>query len=363
VMTQPPPDLRALGVAPGLVEVIEAALAKAPAERPQTAEELRARLDAAAAAGPVAAVAPPASTEEMDPTELEAAPVLVPGPAPAAVVAPPSADESGDTTVMVPSSPADHRRGRRIGRALAVGAGALAVLVLLAWALVGATSSDDDGSTAAAKGGGQTTTEPETSVSEPPSSASSAAASPTTGVTSAPTTGTPSTSTSTTSTSTTSTSTTSTSTTSVPTTSVPTTSVPTTSVPTTSAPDTTTDSTPPPDEDEDDDGKSPTKGELSSAVDDYYGIVAAGDLEQSYDLLTASFQQRQSFEEYQAFWNSVDSVSVQGRGQVDLDSLTTAVTLRYALGGGGESVEDVVLGFVEADGTLLIDSYEVVSSR
>ena len=78
VMTQPPPDLRALGVPAALATVVEAALAKDPAARPQTAEELQRRLEALTPADLAAGPPPDPATEVLAPVVPTGAPDLDP---------------------------------------------------------------------------------------------------------------------------------------------------------------------------------------------------------------------------------------------------------------------------------------------
>ena len=326
VMTQMPPDLRALGVAPGLAAVIESTLAKDPADRPQSASELQERLDAAdlADGGGAAAAAAPPPTEQMGAAALAAAPVVVPGPR----------EPETSVSPVVPAVAAAPSAGSPpgSGRPWLIGAGALAALVvvgLLAWWLLG--SRGDDGGERTATDGtatSSTTEDPASSSSAPPETGGSE---PATTPSSEPA-STPSSEPATTASS------------------EPATTAST--EPVTTAPSTTT--APP-----DDDDEGPSEDDVSGALNQYYSTVDGGDLRASYDLLSSDYQAQQPFGRYQGFWNGIDSVSVQGPAQVDLDSLTAAVTLRYVLADGSESVEDVQLGFIEGDdGSLLINSYE-----
>ncbi|MEJ7846116.1 MAG: serine/threonine-protein kinase, partial [Acidimicrobiales bacterium] len=70
IATQPAPDLRAAGIDDPLAAVVEAALAKDPADRIPTAEELRRRLEAV--------IATPTSATGGHPTRTEQLPVYLP---------------------------------------------------------------------------------------------------------------------------------------------------------------------------------------------------------------------------------------------------------------------------------------------
>ena len=155
VMTQPPPDLRPLGVPAALAEVVEAALAKDPAARPQTAEDLRARLEAASVAP--AAPPPPAATEVLRSEPPDRRPVLV---------------------------------------VAAVAAAVVLVAALVAWALVG--RSDDGGSPAASETSTTTTASSTTTTTDPGTSEAPAPSTTSPPVTLTPPTTAPSTTTTTT---------------------------------------------------------------------------------------------------------------------------------------------------------------------
>lgn len=137
VMTQPPPDLRPLGVAPALAAVVESALAKDPAQRPQTADELRARLEALDGAdlapGPAAAVV---ATEVATVVATEVAPgpaPVAPGPAPGPTPGPPP-----DLT----SEPDEAARRRRMALAAGLAAAAVVLAAVVGWALVRDSGED-----------------------------------------------------------------------------------------------------------------------------------------------------------------------------------------------------------------------------
>ena len=270
VMTQPPPDLRTLGVPPALAAVVATAMAKDPADRPQTAEEMGRRLEA------------------LTPAELAPA---------AATVA----------TAPAPAPGADRRR------MLLTAAAVLAVVVLAgvaAWAL----ARGDDGSP---------------DVAAPPSSATTSSEAPPS--TEATTTSPPST-------------------TDAPTSPPASLDEPTTTTTTTTTTTeaTTTTAAPP----------APTAAELRSAVTDYYALVDAGRLEQSYALLSPRYQAEEPFPGYRDFWEGIRSVAVQGQPSADAGDLRVDARLRFVDGEGRPSVEDVTFGFVQADdGRLLIDTY------
>ena len=104
--------------------------------------------------------------------------------------------------------------------------------------------------------------------------------------------------------------------------------------------------------------------DVRDAIESYYSRIADGDAAGAWDLLSPAYQARQTEDEYLAFWDSVDSVSVRGRPRVDEDAGTAEVTLEFRMADGRTSVEDVVIGVVPSEeGSLLIDSYEVVRAR
>lgn len=160
VMTQPPPDLRSLGVPAPLAEVVEAAMAKDPADRPASADDLRRRLaalDGAALAAP--------------PRQEAAATALAPS-LPAVLAAetevetPPLRGEVGD---------GGGRRGPR-----PVVLAALCALLLVVFGLVGWGLTRDGGDDQSPVAGDPTTTVASTSpaseatdATDPPTSATS----------------------------------------------------------------------------------------------------------------------------------------------------------------------------------------------
>lgn len=301
VMTQPPPDLRPLGVSPALAEVVEAALAKDPGDRPQTANELRRRLEGLS---PVALAAVAPSVAPAEATE----PVASPPPAP-----PPS--EATSVAASEPAGPDGPDPSRR--RAVLVVA-AVAALALLAggaaWALTRGGADDSDvasGPSTTATTEGSTITTEETT---PPPSTSSTVAPTTTEE--------------------------STTTTEEPTTTEETT--------TTEAPTTTEETS-----------EEISERDLRGALDDYYSLVDRGELEEAYALLSPRYQATQPFAgSYSEFWNGIRSVAVRGRPDVDVETMTVEASLRFVRNDGSTSDDDAVLTYVtNADGTLLIDTY------
>ena len=153
VLTQPPPDLRPLGVPPALAAVLEAGLAKRPADRPPTADALREALEALGGGADGPAVAP------------------VPPPVPPVVVPPPER-----TAVLAPVAT------RRRGRGALVAVALVALLVLAAAAGYVLTRDGGDGGEVVADG-----TESTTTTAPPETTAPTTAEAPTT-TTEAPTT-------------------------------------------------------------------------------------------------------------------------------------------------------------------------------
>lgn len=127
------------------------------------------------------------------------------------------------------------------------------------------------------------------------------------------------------------------------------------SVPATSGPP----SSPPPSADP------PGEAAHREAVDRYYQLVRAGDLEASWARLSPRFQSEQGYEDYVGYWTgTIASVEVRGRPRVDLDQRQVALTLRYTRTDGVRTTEEVVLDLVDGPGgQLLIDDYTVVASR
>lgn len=309
VLTQPPPDLRPLGVDPALAAVLESALAKKPDERPASADALREALEAA---GGVGIDTPPPLPATAAVTTV--APVVVPAPERTAVLAPIAAPARPAAAVAPPPpSPrpmGDGARGEKRGLGVLVALALIAVLLLAAAAGYALTRDD---------GGGEVATDATTapSTTEAPTTASTTDS--TTTTTEAPST--------------------------------------TEEETTTSSSTTTTTTTAP---------QGPvTDGALADAASEYYSIVGSGDLQASYAKLSPAYQQRNPFDRYRSFWTeTVTSVEVQGRPEGDAEAGTVDLTLRFGLPDGGTSVENAQLTFVQGDdGTLLIDSYEVVGRR
>lgn len=154
VMTQPPPDLRPLGVPAALAEVVEAAMAKDPAARPVSADDLRRRL--AALDGP-AISAPP----RPDAAATAVAPAVL--AAGAEVATHPLRGEVDDE---------GHRRGPG-----PVVLAALCALLLVVFGLVGWALTRDGGDDQSPVAADPTTTAPptsaETEATDPPTSATS----------------------------------------------------------------------------------------------------------------------------------------------------------------------------------------------
>ncbi|HEU5152770.1 MAG TPA: serine/threonine-protein kinase [Iamia sp.] len=306
VLTQPPPDLRALGVPPALAALLEAGLAKRPEDRPPSADALREALEglggrsdgpALAPTTAVAAVPPPERTAVFAPVAAGAAVAAAPIPPPARPAPPP---------------PVGADAGPRRGRAALAAVALLLLLVLGAVAGYALTRDDGDAEVTTDTTEATTTTEAETTTST-------------------------------------------TTTTTEPETTTTTTEPETTT--TTTAPETTTTTAPAP---------PPVTAEaLADAVRDHYARVGAGDLEGSYARTSSAFQARQDFASYQRFWTEdVDSVEIQGQPRADAEAMAVELTLRYGLPDGRQSVEDVRITLVTGpDGALLIDTYEVVRRR
>jgi hypothetical protein len=99
-------------------------------------------------------------------------------------------------------------------------------------------------------------------------------------------------------------------------------------------------------------------GDLEDAATRYYDLVAAGDLDAAWALLTPRYQRETSRESYDDFWGEqIESVEVQGRPRGDAEAGTVALTLRYETA-DGSSTENVLVGFVQQGDALLIDDYQ-----
>jgi len=278
VVTQPPPDLRPLGVPPALAELVDRCLAKDPDARPASAEELGVALEALAA-GP-----PPDDG------------------APTRPLAPP------------PDAPPEAPAGRRGVLAVAV----VALLLVLAGAGWLLTRDDGEGRAgpAAATVAGTTEGAP---ASPPGTEAPEGTAAPGSTEPRAEL-----------------------------------------SVP---------EGTEPPGSDpEPDPGATAPAGEAAyrDAVDRYYQLVRAGDLEASWSRLSPRFQAEQTYEGYVAYWTeTIASVEVRGRPRIEADAARAELTLRYVRTDGVRTTETVTLTFVPGSegGPPLIDDYVVQSSE
>ncbi|QYG93761.1 serine/threonine protein kinase [Iamia sp. SCSIO 61187] len=304
VLTQPPPDLRAHGVAPDLAAVLEAGLAKRPGDRPPTADALREALEGldgtggdrpeATTVAAAAVVPPPERTAVQAPVADAPPPRAIPSPVPAAApVPPPPAPRPG---------PASDPRG---GRGVLVAAGLVAVVLIAAAVAFALTRGDGDDGDVATDATTTTSAPAETAppATEPETTTTAAEEEETTASTT-----------------------------------------------TTTTPTTTQATTPPSPEVTDED--------LEDAVTRYYDLVAAGDLDAAWDLLTPRYQAETSREAYDDFWGEqIESVQVQGRPRGDADAGTVALTLRYETG-DGSSTENVLVTFVQEGDALLIDDYQ-----
>jgi len=156
--TEPPPDLRADGVPDAVASVVEAGMAKAPADRPASALALGEALqDAQRRLG---APVTPMSVRSRRSTGTEPPPDRSPGDRPERS----PTDTSGETVVVEPSHPrrqAPGGTGRRVGtggggRGWAVTAAVAVLAVLVAAAVLVSRSGDDDHRGASADDTGET---------------------------------------------------------------------------------------------------------------------------------------------------------------------------------------------------------------
>lgn len=286
--------------------------------------DLAAVVDACLAKDPNAR---PASAREvqrrLDALGDGAAPPAGDAPTVAAPVIGPSRPAPEPTAVIppIPPIPPDEPAGPRPGRGALV---ALALVVVFALAALGAWALTRDGGddTAAGDRASTTATTATTTTTEAPTEPTTTSTEPTT-------------TTSTTTTSTTTTSTTSTTTT------------------------TTTEPTPL--------VGAPTATDLETAAAHYYATVRSGDLDASWALLSARFQEESGGRAaYDRWWGrTIASVDVLDQPRGDAEAGTTALRLHYVRSDGGETTEDVVLTFVTAgdDGALLIDRYDTAGAR
>jgi serine/threonine protein kinase len=156
ITTQPPPDLRPLGVPDALASVIEHALAKDPGQRIPDASELRRRLEAAGAVlnRPADHTPPhPAPGPLLAPRDQELTGVVPPPVEPSPVPPPPAPLPTAPAPVRsrqpLPPPPVPYRRVHRPVRGSTVAAALLALLAV-AGVLFLVTRDDggDDGETA-----------------------------------------------------------------------------------------------------------------------------------------------------------------------------------------------------------------------
>ncbi len=159
VLTQPPPDLRPLGVSHALAALLESGLAKRPGERPQSAAALRVALEAL----------------EARPTAAERTAVLPPVPVPA-----PNSGEN--RSPGQPALPRAAEEGPRRGKGALIAAALLVLLLLGAAAGYALTRDGGDGGEASADGSSSTTatTEPETTATTTTSTTTTTTEAPTT---------------------------------------------------------------------------------------------------------------------------------------------------------------------------------------
>lgn len=118
IASEPVPDLREQGVPDDLCQVLEQALAKDPARRPLSAEELGVLL-----AGVVATHGGPTLVP----------PVLAPGTDASALVPPARSRQEGTVAVVPAATPTAHRRGRRVIAVAGTALVGLALLTAMLW--------------------------------------------------------------------------------------------------------------------------------------------------------------------------------------------------------------------------------------
>ena len=168
IATQPPPDLRPLGVPDAVATVIERSLAKTPAQRQASAAQLADELRAAVAGGTGAA-----SNPSSGPTVAATAP---PARSMPTAVSPPTMPGQAHPTVVqaVPQQPVERRSPVALWAVIGVLAAAIIGLV----AVLLASGGSDDGSS-----GADSAAEAESSTTAAPTSPPSSEASTTTGPT------------------------------------------------------------------------------------------------------------------------------------------------------------------------------------
>jgi hypothetical protein len=96
----------------------------------------------------------------------------------------------------------------------------------------------------------------------------------------------------------------------------------------------------------------PPGGGRVGFVEDYYALLPE-DTEAGYALLSSSYQDRTSFEEYDGFWSSIEDVTVTGSSPAGPDAVDAEIT--YDTGDGSES--EVRRIYVERtdDGYVIVD--------
>jgi serine/threonine protein kinase len=106
----------------------------------------------------------------------------------------------------------------------------------------------------------------------------------------------------------------------------------------------------------------PTAAELARAITDYYGLLPGG-TDQAWARLTPRYQSgtAQNRQTYQAFWDSIQRVSVADATGQPPGSVTATIT--YNFKDGRVTVERTAYGLVKDAGVLKIDSSQVLSSQ
>ena len=96
---------------------------------------------------------------------------------------------------------------------------------------------------------------------------------------------------------------------------------------------------------------------VGTYVRNYYSLVSAHSLSQSWTWLSPAYQQRLGYGYYQQFWNSVRTVDILG---VTPASSQATVDIRYDMTDGTTQTERALLSFVTAGGRRLIDNTQVI---
>ncbi len=316
IASQAPPDLRGRDVPEGLASVVDRALAKTPAERIGTADELRRELVGADLTAPAGEATPPTVALGMagaegdpagpvDSTGAEPSEAWRPADSPGPPVAGPRASTADDPAEPAPSPGRRRRAPAGVLAAIVVPVAVLGIGAALAWV------TGDDGDQEA----------------RPPSTAAEPADLPASEPEPPPSTEPP-----------------------PPSTEPPSTEPP---PPTTEAPPPTTE--PEPDPDQGGDGEDGAAGTAPSSIEgaatSYFRAISSGDLSASYQLLSPEFRAAQSQESYEGFWSS-QSVEVVGEPDVDREDRTATVPITI-----NGNREDYPLSFVTGDdgGTWLVD--------